>query len=112
MAAITKSYGIGDTVYVSYPFPHVLAFYPQTREVKSVQINSATNEALVSFENGDSVQDGAVQTVFTTAALAATAIVDDVIAKIDATVGIDTTLSIASTAGATALSLGRVSVEA
>ena len=108
MAAITKSYGIGDTVYVAYPFPHVLAFYPQTRVAKNCQINSATNEALVSFENGDSVQDGAVQTVFTTAALAATAIVDDVIAKIDETVLIDATQSIASTAGATALSLGRV----
>ena len=106
--AITKSYGVGDTVYVAYPFPHILAFYPQTRVVKSCQINTATNEALVSFENGDSVQDGAVQTVFTTAALAATAIVDDVIAKIDDTVLIDETLSMVSTAGATALSLGRV----
>ena len=112
MAAITKSYGIGDTVYVAYPFPHVLAFYPQTRVVKNCQINSATNEALVSFENGDSVQDGAVQTVFTTAASAAKAIVDDVIAKIDDAVDIDTTTSIASTAGATTLSLGRVNVEA
>ena len=112
MAAITKSYGIGDTVYVAYPFPHILAFYPQTRVVKSVQINSSTNEALVSFENGDSVQDGAVQTVFTTAASAAKTIVDDVIAKIDDAVDIDTTTSIASTAGATTLSLGRVNVEA
>ena len=110
MAAITKSYGIGDTVYVAYPFPHVLAFYPQTRVVKNCQINSATNEALVSFVSGDSVQDGAVQTVFTTAASAATAIVDDVIAKVDAAVNVDTTQSIASTAGATALSLGRVNV--
>jgi len=110
--AITKSYGVGDTVYVAYPFPHVLAFYPQTRVVKNCQINSATNEALVSFENGDSVQDGAVQTVFTTAALAAKAIVDDVIAKIDDAIDIDTTTSIASTAGAKALSLGRVNVEA
>ena len=110
MAAITKNYGVGDTVYVAYPFPHVLAFYPQTRVVKSAQINTSTNEALVSFENGDSVQDGAVQTVFTTAASAATAIVDDVIAKIDDTVLVDTTQSIASTAGATALSLGRVNI--
>jgi len=108
MAAITKSYGIGDTVYVAYPFPHVLAFYPQTRVVKNCQINSATNEALVSFENGDSVQDGAVQTVFTTIALAATAIVDDVIVKIDAAVLKDGTSTISSIAGATALSLGRV----
>jgi len=108
MAAITKSYGIGDTVYIAYPFPHVLAFYPQTRVVKSVQINSATNEALVSFVSGDSVQDGAVQTVFTTAASAATAIVNDVIAKVDDAVNVDTTKSIASTADATALSLGRV----
>ena len=108
MAAITKSYGVGDTVYVAYPFPHSLAFYPQTQVVKSVQINSATNEALVSFDSGDSVQDGAVQTVFTTAASAAKAIVDDVIAKIDDAVNVDTTTSIASTAGATALSLGRV----
>jgi len=111
MAAITKSYGIGDTVYVAYPFPHVLAFYPQTRVVKNCQINSATNEALVSFENGDSVQDGAVQTVFTTAALAAKAIVDDVIVKIDDAVNVDTTKSIASTVDLTALSLGRISSE-
>ena len=107
---IIKSYGVGDTVYVAYPFPHVLAFYPQTRVVKSVQINSATNEALVSFVSGDSVRDGAVQTVFTTAASAATAIVDDVIAKIDDAVNVDQTTSMASTAGATALSLGRVNV--
>ena len=110
MAAITKSYGIGDTVYVAYPFPHVLAFYPQTRVVKSCQINSATNEALVSFVSGDSVQDGAVQTVFTTAASAATAIVNDVIAKVDDAVNVDTTTSIASTADQTALSLGRVNI--
>ena len=44
--AITKSYGIGDTVYVAYPFPHVLAFYPQTRVVKSAQINTSTNEEI------------------------------------------------------------------
>ena len=108
MANVAKGYGIGDTVFVAYPFPSNDAFTPQSRVVKDVKVNSATNEAVVTFTNGVDVIDGTVQTVFTTQALAAKAIFDDVIAKVDATVNLDTTLSVASTVGQTALSLGRV----
>lgn len=107
MADVAKIYGVGDTVFVAYPFPNSLAFTPQSRVVKEVQILTGTNEALVFFESGEKVQDGADQTVFETQALCATKIVDDVIAKVDAAVALDVTTSKVSTGGATSLSLGR-----
>ena len=110
MANIAKGYGVGDTVFVAYPHPDALYFTPQSRVVESADINSATNESTVNFVTGKSVQDGADQTVFTTQPLAAKKIVDDVIAKVDATVNLDTTASDASTVGQIALSLARSSV--
>lgn len=107
MADVAKDYGVGDTVFVTYPLGSTLFFSPQQRTVKNVQIIDGTNEALVTFTDGDGVQDGATKRVFTTQALAATAIVDDVIAKVDATVNLDPTLSAVSTAGQAALSLAR-----
>lgn len=108
MADISKIYGIGDTVYVAYPFPNSLAFVPQERVVKEVQVLDSANEAIVFFEDGEKVQDGADQTVFETEALCATKIVDDVITKADAAVNLDATLSLGSTVSQAALSLGRV----
>lgn len=109
MADVAKDYAIGDSVFVAYPFPSNLAFAPQARTVKSVDINSSTNEAIVKFTDGADVVDGAVKTVYDTQVLAATAIIDDVIAKIDATVileGLST--SVSSAAAQPALSLARV----
>jgi len=108
MANVSKGYGVGDTVYVAYPHPSSNYFSPQQRVVKQVDVNSATNEAVVFFEAGEKVQDGAVQTVYTTQVLCATAIINDIIVKADATVNIDTTTSLGSTVSQPTLSLGRV----
>ena len=107
MADVAKDYGVGDTVYVTYPLGSALFFSPQQRTVKNVEIIDGANEALVTFTDGDKVQDGAVKRVYDTQALAAKAIVDDVITKIDATVDLDTTLSAVSTAGNAATGLAR-----
>lgn len=92
MADVAKGYGVGDAVYVWYPGNVV----PQARTVKKVDILDAGNEANVEFEEGSSVQDGAIQRVFDTEALCATAIIDDNIVQTAATVvlegGADTTL--------------------
>lgn len=109
--AISIAYSVGDTVYVAYPFPDSLYFSAQTRIVSQVKVTATGDYAVVSFESGNDVIDSdATQTVYTTAALASTAIVDDVISRVDAAVVAEggTTNSIASTASAPALSLGRV----
>jgi len=108
MADVAKGYGVGDAVFVAYPHPDTLFFTPQARIVKKVDINTATNEAVVFFEVGEKVIDGADQTVFTTQALCATKIIDDIISKADATVNLDATTTTASAGGAAALSLGRI----
>lgn len=108
MADVIKIYGVGDTVFVAYPFPNSLSFSPQERIVKEVQILDSNNEATVFFESGEKVQDGVDQTVFETQASCATKIVDDVITKIDAAVNLDATTTVASAGGQAALSLGRV----
>lgn len=109
MADVAKTYGVGDSVFVAYPFPSNLAFTPQARTVESVDVNSATNEAIVKFTDGADVIDGATATVYDTEVLAATAIIDDVIAKIDATVILEgLSNSLASVVSQPALSLGRV----
>ncbi len=109
MADVAKTYGVGDSVFVAYPFPSTLAFTPQARTVKSVDINSSTNEAVVKFTDGADVIDGAVQTIYDTNVLCATAIIDDVIAKIEATVLIEgLSNSLGSTVSQPALNLGRV----
>ena len=108
MANVAKTYGIGDTVFVAYPFPSSNYFTAQSRVVKSVDTNSATNEAIVKFTNGEDVVDGAVVTVYATAALASAAIITDVIAKADAAAVLDATTSLGSTVGQPTLSIGRV----
>ena len=108
MADITKIYGVGDTVWVAYPFPNTLSFVPQERVVKEVQILDSANEAIVFFVSGEKVMDGDDQTVFETQIACATKIVNDVISKADIAVNLDTTLSLGSTASQPTLSLGRV----
>lgn len=108
MADIAKTYGVGDTVHVTYPFPNSLAFLPQERVVKSADVISGTNEAIVTFEDGEKVQDGAIVTIYDTAALAAAAIVTDVIAKSAASVVLDATTSEVSSAGNASTTLGRI----
>ena len=108
MADVAKTYGVGDAVFVTYPFPNSLAFTPQARTVEKVQILDSGNEAIVTFTDGEKVQDGAIVTIYDTAALAAAAIVTDVIAKSAAAVVLDATNSIASTGGQASVTLGRV----
>lgn len=109
MAAVSKTYGVGDTVWVRYVFPHPEFWLPRSRVVKFVEVTSGTNEAKVTFESGDDVIDGSTQTVYTTQALAAKGVVDDVIAKSVSAVLLDTTTSAASTAGLASTTLARKS---
>ena len=82
MADIAKTYGVGDTVFVFYLGNDT----PQERIVSKCQIITGTNEALVEFEAGNSVTDGALQRVFDTIEACATAIIDDAIARLNPTV--------------------------
>lgn len=98
--AISIDYSVGDTVWVAYPFPSSNYFKAVSRIVKEVKVTATGDAALVSFETGKSVNDSdAAQTVFTTEALADTAIVDDVITRSAGAVTSDATLSGASTGG-------------
>lgn len=108
MANVAKGYGVGDTVWVHYQLPSSLYFDPQSRVVKAVNVKDGSNEATVDFTNGESVNDGATVTVYTTQALAATGIVTAVITASAASVALDTTTSIVSTAGNTSTTLGRI----
>ena len=108
MADVAKTYGVGDTVFVTYPHPNTLAFLPQTRVVKDVKILDGANEAIVTFEDGNKVQDGAIVTIYDTEALAAAAIVTDVIAQSAAAVVLDATTSEVSTAAQASVTLGRI----
>ncbi len=101
MANITKGFGIGDTVWVAYPFPSSLGFIAQSRIVKDIRNVESTSDSLVTFDDGADVFDGsgALQAVFTTEALASTQIIDNVIIKALAASLLDATLSSVSTAG-------------
>ena len=95
--ALTIAYSVGDTVYVAYPFPSSLYHTPQTRTVTEIKVTASGDTALVSFSDGQQVLDSdAATTVYLTEALAATAIIDDVITRTAATVvlegGANTTL--------------------
>lgn len=112
MAAVSKGYGVGDTVYVHYKDSSTLRFLPQSRVVAKVEVIDGTNIANVHFTNGDSIQDGAstAQRVFTTQALCAAAMITAVITDYDACAVLDTgTTSGASTAGQPTLGLVRSS---
>lgn len=109
--AISKAYAVGDTVYVWYQDNVDDFFTPIQRIVAQVRVTGDDNTAVVSFESGrDVVDSDLLQTVFTTQAACATAIIDDVIVRSAATVLLDPTLSDASTAGNATVSLGRLDV--
>ena len=111
MAAVSKGYGVGDTVYVWYKDSVTLEATPQSRVVSDVRVLDSGNVAEVSFTNGDKILDGATtaQRVFTTQALCATAIISAAILRYDATAQLDATTSAASTAGQPTLGLCRSS---
>jgi hypothetical protein len=109
--AIAKLYNVGDTVHVAYPFPSSNYFTPIERVVASVDVISDTdNKATVRFTQGKQVVDSdAITTVWTTQILAAKAIVDDAIIKLEASVLLDTsTTTLASASGQVSLNVGRV----
>lgn len=108
MADVSKTYGVGDTVWVHYLNSITLQWLPVQRIVKRVETTTSTNEAVVHFTVGESVIDGAIKTVYDTQALCATGIVNYVIAKSAAAVVLDTTLSLASTVNEVSDTLGRI----
>lgn len=111
MAAVSKAYGVGDTVFVYYRNHATLRFTPQSRVVSSVDVLDGSNTAVVKFSNGEQVNDGAstLQQVYTTQALCANRIIDDVISEYDACAVLNSTTSGVSTAGQPTLGLVRSS---
>jgi len=106
--AISKGYEVSDTVWVHYQDEVDDYFTPIERIVFAVKLTSDGNVATVTFESGrDVVDSDALQTVYTTQALCATAIVSRVITATTATVLLDPTTSGASTAGLAATTLIR-----
>jgi hypothetical protein len=106
--AITKGFSVGDTVYVRYPYAGTsVGWTPASRVVTAIDFIAASNECVVKFSNGNDVTDGAVQRVYTTQALCATAIVTDIISNATAACLLDPTTSGASTAGQPTTSLIR-----
>lgn len=110
MANIAKGWAVGDTVWVRYGLPSSDYLVPQSRDVASADIISATdNAALVKFTNGNSVNDDdTIVRVYTTQALCAAGIEDEVITSIAATVALDATTSSVSTAGNASTALIRL----
>lgn len=110
MSAVSKSYGVGDTVYVWFSDSLAMESLPQSRVVSSVDVQTSGNVAKVTFTTGESVMDGSTteQRVFTTQALCAKAIVDAAITRYTAAVALDTgTTSGSSTSGQVATTLIR-----
>ncbi len=108
--AITKTFSVGDTVYVRYPFSAthdgvVSGFSVATRTVSNIAFIAASNECIVSFSDGNQVQDGATVRVYITSAACATAIVDQIISLSASLVGSETSpVAVVGTSGtATAL---------
>ena len=112
--SITKTFSVGDTVYVRYPYSAthsgvVSGFTPVARTVSRIDFVAASNECDVSFTDGATVRDGAIVRVYLTQALCAAAIVTDLISVSTAVVLLDTTTSSASTASQASVSLRRAS---
>ena len=109
MAAVSKTYGVGDTVYVHYKNSSSLQFTPTSRVVKRVKTDTSGNSAVVEFTDGDNVTDVSTDVrVYTTQTLCATGIVTWVIAQSAAAVALDSTTSIVSTAGNASTTLGLI----
>lgn len=106
--SITKTFSVGDTVYVRYPYSGTtVGWLPATRTVSAIDFIAASNECIVRFTDGAAVQDGATVRVYITQAACATAIVTDIITNSTAACLLDTTTSGASTAGQPTTSLIR-----
>lgn len=115
MPSITKTFSVGDSVYVRYPYTAVhggvsSGFVPSLRTVKAINFIASSNECIVEFNEGNPVQDGAIVRVYLTQAACAAGIVTDVISVTTACVLLDTTTSASSTAAQTSVSLRRASV--
>lgn len=109
MAAVSKGYGVGDTVYVHYKGSSTLQFTPSSRVVKNVDTNTSGNNANVHFTDGESTIDVSTDVrVYTTQTLCATGIIDWVITQSAAAAALDSTTSIVSTAGQASTTLGRI----
>lgn len=109
MSAVSKAYGVGDTVYVWFKDSLTLESLPVAKVVADVRVLTSANVAEVTFTTGEKIQDGATteQRVFTTQALCANAIIDAVILRYDACAVLNSTLSGVSTAGQPTLGLCR-----
>ena len=110
--SITKTFSVGDTVYVRYPYSAVHSgvssgFLPVSRTVTKIDFVAASNEADVYFSDGAMVRDGAIVRCYLTQAACATAIITDIISVTTACCLLDTTTSGASTAGQPTTSLIR-----
>lgn len=107
MAADLSVYKPGDTVWVWYFEDINLQYTPTSRVVATVDVKTSAQEALLTFTTGNNITDGATPRIFTTEALAATAIVTEVISATAAAVALDATLSGASTASQASVTLVR-----
>lgn len=107
MASISKSFSVGDTVYVRYDYgANSVGFLPATRTVSNIEFIAASDVCVVSFSDGAAINDStATQRVYTTQAACATAIVDDLISKSAALVALESSpTAVVGTSGtATAL---------
>lgn len=99
--SITKTFSVGDTVYVAYPFSgNSIGWTAASRVVKSIDFIAASDECVVYFTNGAPVNDGATQRVYTTLVACSTFITNTIITNAQAVAAADTaTTSGASTAG-------------
>ena len=85
--AITKSYSVGDTVYVKVPYTNLVGWIAIEKIVSLISFTGAGNLCTVTFTDNSTVTDStATPTVFTTAKLCDTAIVNDVVSKAEAAV--------------------------
>ncbi len=85
--AISKSYSVGDTVYVKVAYTNLVGWIAVEKVVRSINFTAVANVCTVTFTDSSTVTDStATPTVFTTAALCDTAIVNDVISKAEAAV--------------------------
>jgi len=110
MADVSKSYGVGDTVYVWFKDSNTLNKLPNQRVVADVRTLDASNTAEVTFTTGEKIIDGAstAKRVYDTQAACAAAIVDAVITDFTPCVLLDTgTTSGSSTSGQVATTLVR-----
>lgn len=109
LAAVSKGYGVGDTVFVHFKDLTALNKLPQSRVVQEVRVIDGTNVAEVTFTTGEKILDGATtaQRVFTTQALCANSIIDLVLTDFDACAVLNSSLSTGSTAGQPTLGLAR-----